>query len=623
MGGLTTSQGNLDQESGWSARSGLHTLATWSRGADEIESCDNELRCSQQFNEEKHVQFQRTLNSITHIAGALALILAVQALLVGCKSSLPRHIDARFYEGFGNYQRPVTTSSPEAPRWFNQGMQLLYGFNHDEAIRSFQMAASIDDDFAMAWWGIAYASGLHINNPEMSQKQNKQAWRASCEALKRIDYASSLERELILAVSKRYTWPPPALGAANRKHLDEAYADAMEQVWKNHPNDPDVGALFAESLMNLQPWDLWTRQGEPKGRTEEIVATLERVMELRPNHPGANHFYIHAMEASNYPEKAQASANKLAGLVPGSGHLVHMPSHIYARVGRFDMASDSNVEAIRTDRAYFKLAPPPEFYGLYFVHNLHFLAWSAMMEGRSGTAMQAARELERDIPRDFLEKFTYIADGFLPVTYHVMIRFGKWEDILDEPKPESFRLVSVAMWHYARGVSLSALGRVSEASQELDAFEAAAAAIPKNWQVGQNKADAVMKVARQMLEGELAYREGRLDEAFAALREGVALEEELVYDEPPGWMQPVRHALGAVLMGAERAAEAEQVYREDLDAYPGNGWAMLGLEKSLAAQGKETEAAKFKAERAKVWSRCDVNPTSSCYCEPGRMARVN
>ena len=342
----------------------------------------------------------RLFHSMTCMAASLVLALAA---LVGCESSLPRDINARFYDGFGNYERPATTDSAEAQAWFDQGMQLLYGFNHDEAIRSFQKAASIDDDFAMAWWGIAYASGLHINNPEMSQHQNEQAWKASRQALKRIDHANPLERELILAVSKRYSWPPPpGVGAEYRKHLDQAYADAMERVWKNYPNDPDVGALYAESLMNLQPWDLWTHEGEPKGRTLEIVATLERVIEMEPNHPGANHFYIHTVEASNEPERALPSADRLAGLVPGSGHLVHMPSHIYARVGRFDLASDANVRAIKVDRAYFELAPEPEFYGLYFVHNLHFLAWSAMMEGRYATAMQAAREVERDIPVDAL-----------------------------------------------------------------------------------------------------------------------------------------------------------------------------------------------------------------------------
>ena len=555
----------------------------------------------------------RTLRADRLVA---SLLLAGALSLAGCTSTQKWATarDTGFYPGFGAFERTVTTDSRTAQLLFNQGMQLLYGFNHDEAIRTFQKAAEHDPEFAMAYWGIAYANGLHINNPAMTEAQSQRAYHAAQQALARIEYASPVEQALIRAVAKRYAMPIPA----NRKPLDEAYAAAMEKVWKQYPNDPDVGALYAESLMNLQPWDLWTRDFKPKGRTLEIVATLERVIELDPDHPGANHFYIHAMEASSTPEKALASANLLQTLVPGSGHLVHMPAHIYARLGRWDDASNSNIAAIKTDRAYFKLAPPPEFYGLYFVHNLHFLAWSASMEGRYATAMQAARELERDIPQDFLKQFTYIADGFTPVTYHVMIRFGKWEDILAEPEPEEYRLVSRMMRRYARGVALSALGRIDEARAELDAFERVAAEIPADWQIGQNKASSVIPVARHMLTGELLFREGEYDAAFAELNKGVKLEEALVYDEPPGWMQPVRHALGALLMATGRAEEAEQVYREDLKLNPRNGWALLGLEQALNAQGKMEEAKEFAAERADVWSRADVTPTSSCYCAPGK-----
>ncbi len=546
--------------------------------------------------------------------GVTVLLAAVLALLsaAGCQTAQQR-ADLGFYPGFGAYERTATTNSRTAQALFNQAMQLLYGFNHDEAIRTFQKAAEHDPDFAMAYWGVAYANGLHINNPAMTEAQSKRAYEAAQQALARIEHASPVEQALIRAVSKRYAMPVPE----DRRPLDEAYAKAMREVWKQFPNDADVGALYAEALMNLQPWDLWTRDYKPKGNTLEIVATLERVLELDPDHPGANHFYIHAMEASATPENALASADLLCDLVPGSGHLVHMPAHIYARLGRWDDASDANERAIEADRRYFALAPAPEFYGLYFVHNMHFLAWSAMMEARYATAIQAARELERDIPQDFLKQFTYLADGFLPVTYHVMIRFGKWEDILAEPEPEEYRLVSRMMRHYARGVALSALGRVDEARNELTAFENVAAQIPENWQIGQNKASAVIPVARQMLTGELLFREGNYDEAFAALRKGVKLEEELVYDEPPGWMQPVRHALGALLMAANRADEAEDAYRDDLKLNPRNGWALLGLENALRAQGKHDEAKKYAAERAQVWRRADVKPTSSCYCEPG------
>ena len=549
---------------------------------------------------------------------SIRYLLAAAALTAGtvsCKT-LPQPEttvpETPLYEGFGNYQRPASTRSPLAQGWFNQGMQFLYGFNHDEAIRCFQRAAALDDDFAAAWWGVAYAHGLHINNAQMSEESSRLAFDATHEALARIDHASPVEAALIRAVSERYAMPIPE----DRRPLDEAYADAMERAWARFPSDPDVGALYAESMMNLQPWDLWTRQGEPKGRTTEIVAVLERVLELAPLHPGANHFYIHTMEASNEPEKATASADRLRTLVPGAGHLVHMPAHIYARIGRWGEASDANVGAIAADQAYFTVAPPPDFYALYFIHNIHFLAWSAMMEGRYEVAMRAARDLEAGIPADFLRQWTFIADGFMPVTLHVMIRFGKWEEILAEPAPPEWRFLSTALRHYARGVAFSATDRTAEARRELAAFEKAAAAIPEHWVVGNSAASDVMAVARHMLTGELAFREGRPDEAFQTLRAGVVLEDALTYDEPPDWMQPVRHALGALLLAEGHAAEAEAVYREDLAKYPENGWALLGLSQALAAQGKTSESTTAEARKTKAWARADVTPVASCYCHP-------
>jgi tetratricopeptide (TPR) repeat protein len=558
--------------------------------------------------------FKRQILWVSAIVPACAIILFA-AGCTGAPTKTAASVDPsqpRLYDGFGHYHRASSTHFAEAQRWFDQGMQLLYGFNHDEAIRSFRHAASLDPNFAFAWWGVAYAYGLHINNPVMSEIQSRRAWEAAQEALARIEHASPVERDLILAVAKRYAMPIPE----DRQHLDMAYAEAMEDVWRKHPNDPDVGALFAESLMNLQPWDLWTRDFQPKGRTLEIVAVLERVMELDENHPGANHFYIHAVEASPEPERGLAAADRLGSLVPGSGHLVHMPAHIYARIGRWADASDANVRAIEADRAYFAVAPPPEFYSLYYVHNIHFLAWAAMMEGRQATAMQAARELERDIPESFLREWTFIADGFTPVTYHVMIRFGRWNDILAEPEPEDYRFVNRASRHYARGVALAALGRTAEARRELESFERVAAMIPDDWLVGQNTAHDVMQVARHMLRGELAYREGKLDEAFATLRAGAELEDQLAYDEPPGWMQPVRHALGALLMAEGRAAEAEQVYRDDLEKFPDNGWSLLGLEQALRAQGRTKDADQVHSRLTRAWQRADVRPLASCYCHP-------
>jgi tetratricopeptide (TPR) repeat protein len=551
------------------------------------------------------------------LALSVLLPLALPLLAGGCASS-PAVEAPRRYPGFAGYERAVRTGSPDAQAWFDQGIQLLYGFNHDEAIRSFQAATQADPDCLMAWWGIAYSAGVDINNPDMTPEEQELAVDAAAEAERcaALPDADPLEAALARAVAARYAYPSPE----DRTHLDRAYADAMQRAHELFPDDHDVGVVFADALMNLQPWDYWTQDGEPKGRTLEVVAALEHVLALDPVHPGANHFLIHALEASPDPARAEAAADRLQALVPGSGHLVHMPSHVYVRVGRYADASDANERAIAADRAYFELAPPPGFYSLYFVHNIHMLAFAAMMEGRYATAMEAGRALDAEVPADFLRDYAAFADGLMATPLHVMIRFGRWEDVLAVPEPAEFRKMSRAMRHYARGVALSALGRVAEARAEEARFEAAAAEVPEDWKVGNNDAAEVLALARHMLQGEILYREGRHDEAFRVLRAGVALEDALVYDEPPGWMQPIRHALGALLLGAGRAAEAEEVYRQDLVEHPENGWSLLGLETALARQERGAEAAPLRVRREEAWRRADVTPASSCYCEPGTVA---
>jgi tetratricopeptide (TPR) repeat protein len=518
----------------------------------------------------------------------------------------------RLYPGFTGYHRPVTTRSAEAQRWFDQGLQLLYGFNHDEAIRSFEKAAAIDSSCAMAWWGVAYARGLHINNPEMSEPQSRLADEAARHAVEALDDETAVEQALVRAVRQRYAWPAPE----DRKHLDQRYADAMEAVWHQFPEDADVGALFAESLMNLQPWDLWTGRGEPKGRALEVAAVLERTLAQTPHHPGANHFYIHAIEASPWPERGVTAAERLRELVPGSGHLVHMPSHIFIRAGRYAEAVEANQRAIAADEAYFALAPEPDFYSVYFMHNVHFLAYAAMMDGRYQTAIDAARKIEKNIPPDFLKNYVTIADGFMPTALHVLIRFGKWEEILKEPEPDDWRLFSRAEWHFARSVALSNLGRLDESGREIGRLEEVAGQLDSEWKVGNNSAEEVLTVARKMAEGELAWHAGRTDEAFALLREAVSLEENLSYDEPPGWMQPVRHALGALLLADNQHAEAEAVYRADLERHPSNAWSLLGLQQSLRKQGKADQADALAEAVRQAWARADVAPPASCYCHP-------
>ena len=523
---------------------------------------------------------------------------------------------AAMYPGYEGYARKVTTDSAEAQRWFDQGIQLLYGFNHDEAIRSFEKAAEVDPTCAMAWWGSAYARGLHINNPQMGEEQSRLAYEAAQKGLAALDNESALERALVEAVSQRYAWPAPE----DRAPLDEAYAAAMEKTWHAFPDDADASALYAESLMNLQPWDLWTGDGAPKGRTLEIVGVLERTLAKSPEHPGANHFYIHAIEASPWPERGIDAAERLQALVPGSGHLVHMPSHIYIRTGRYADAADANQRAIAADEAYFSRSPAPDFYSLYFMHNIHFLAYSAMMEGRYETALAAARKIEKTIPPTFLKEYVTLADGFTPTSLHVMIRFGKWKDILAEPEPEDWRLVSRAERAFARSLAFSALGQTEEARSEIETLKKVAAELTDEWKVGNNAASDVMAVALAMAEGEASYREGDSDRAFARLREAVALEEGLTYDEPPGWMQPVRHALGALLLADGRANEAEEVYREDLVRHPNNAWSLLGLRQSLQQQEKQAAAEELRPAVEAAWSRADVSPAASCYCHPDALA---
>lgn len=516
------------------------------------------------------------------------------------------------FTGFNGYARQVTTNSPDAQVWFDQGIQLLYGFNHDEAIRSFEKAAAIDPGCAMAWWGVAYARGLHINNPEMMAEQSRLADDAARKAVAALDNETSVEQALVRAIFHRYEWPAPD----DRKHLDEKFADAMETVWHRFPNDADVATIYAESMMNLQPWDLWTRVGAPKGRALEIVSVLERALARSPNHPGANHLYIHAIEASPWPERGVAAADRLRNLVPGSGHLVHMPSHIYIRVGRYADAAECNWKAIAADESYFARAPKPDFYNVYFMHNLHFLAYSAMMQGQFRTAIDAARKIEKNIPPEFLKNRAAVADGFTPTSLHVLIRFGKWNEILTEPEPESWRLLSRIERHFARSVALSALGRTSDARREIQLLEDVAKLLTDEWKMGNNPAKEVAAIARTMAEGEMAFRDGKKEDAFRLLRQAVTMEENLRYDEPPGWMQPVRHALGALLLADGKALEAESVYRADLVRHPENAWSTLGLQQSLQKQGRNSDADAMNDRVQKAWALADVKPVASCYCHP-------
>lgn len=529
----------------------------------------------------------------------------------GCQSESLRN-GAHMYEGFGNYTRTMTTDSQSAQQWFNQGMQQMYGFNHDEAIRSFEQAASLDDSAAMPWWGIAYCHGININDPEMTGNRSEFARVAADKALARLDTESAVEHALVNAVSARYEFPAPE----DRTSLDQAYADSMGAVYRQYFHDPDVSSLYAESLMNLQPWDYWENDGAPKGRIEEVVTVLEGVMESHPRHPGAKHFYIHAVEASSNPARAVSAAEELTSLVPGSGHLVHMPSHIFIRVGRYSDAAESNISAINADRAYFADAPQPGMYAAYYAHNLHFLAFASMMSGDFETAIGAARDLENEMPEPALRSFAGLIEGIMPSSLHVLIRFGKWEQILEESDYPEWRFMSRATWSYARSIAYSALGETDNARIEMAEFERRVALVPEEWNVFNNSVHDVLPIARAMIRGELLYREGRTQEAFDIMREGIIYEDALVYDEPPAWMLPVRHALGALLVADGKFVEAEKIYREDLAKNIGNGWALTGLRESLVGQGRMDEAIAYDEALADAFASADTEIGSSCFCAP-------
>ena len=519
------------------------------------------------------------------------------------------------FTGTGPHHRAVATHSAEAQSYFDQGLAFLYAFNHDEAIRSFRQAAEIDPECAMAWWGIAYANGPHINNPVVPPEREAEAFEAAYRAA---SLAASLDegadQALIDAVTTRYASPQPG----DRGPLDAAYAAAMAEVYQQYPGDGDVGALYAEALMDLHPWDLWEHDGAPKEWTPPIVALLEDVVAAHPEHPLALHLYIHTVEASNDPARGDVPADRLRNLTPGLGHMVHMPSHIDVLRGRWEEAIIANTKAIEADAAYREAAlVPPDFYRLYMSHNHHMKAYAAMMVGRSGVAMTSIRQLVDEIPEDWLRANTIWADGFIAMPYEVMMRFGRWQEILDEPEPADYLPFTRSMHHAARAVALAALDRPEEARVEQKAFFEQRASVPEEAFFGNNMAADLLGVADRLVEGEILYREGAKEAGIEALYEAAALEDGLNYDEPPDWIQPIRHALGATLMQEGRSADAEVVYREDLARLPDNGWSLYGLARALRLQGKNDEAAVVETRFDAVWDDADTALRSSCFCQPG------
>ncbi|HEX2973665.1 MAG TPA: hypothetical protein VHP11_15125 [Tepidisphaeraceae bacterium] len=516
------------------------------------------------------------------------------------------------FAGIGSHHRAVSTKSTMAQKYFDQGLTWAFAFNHDEAIRSFEEAARQDPQLAIAWWGVALCYGPHINFPILPEEQAKAAWAALTRAQQLKPQASPVEQALIDALAARYANPSPA----DRSGLDQAYAAAMGKVHQEYPDDPDVAVLYAESLMDLQPWDMWTNDGKPKGRTLEVIAVLEKVLAQYPTHPGAAHLYIHAVEASPDAGRGLASADVLRDLVPISGHLRHMPSHIYARVGKWPEAVEANRKAIAADAEYRQLSPRQGFYMAYMQHNQGFRAFACMMLGRSEEAIAAGHDAVTILPADWVKQNASIIDGYLTVHMDALKRFGKWDQILALPSPPKHLPFTTAMWRANRTVALAAKGKVEDAAAERAEFARAVENVPQKAMAQQNPAHVVLKLATRVVDGEIAYARRDYKTAAEELKAAVELEDNLRYIEPPDWMIPVRHTLGAVYLDAGEPAEAERVYREDLNRWPKNGWSLLGLSKALERQGKDEEARTVRMEYATAWKEADFKPHSSCLCTP-------
>ena len=513
------------------------------------------------------------------------------------------------YDNLGTYHMAVTTKSPVAQQYFDQGLRLTYGFNHDEAIKSYREGIREDSTCAMCWWGVAYALGPNINVP-MDTAAVKPAWEAVQQAVKLAPLASERERAYIRALQARYSADPPA----NRAPLDSAWARAIGEVSRRYPMDDDAATLQAEALMDLRPWNYWNNAGKPRApSTIETVAILERIVTRTRDNPGACHFYIHAIEASTFAARALPCAERLGSLVPGAGHLVHMPTHIYMRLGRWEDAVEHNAHAVHVDQEYVAARHPTGVYPIGYVpHNYHVM-WEALdMLGRSEEALATARTIVGKVPADVVKMIPPF-ESYSPVVLFTLARFSRWDAVLAEPAPEPGLRYTTGIWHYARGLAYAAKGRLDSAAVERDSLAAIAAAMPPEAMAGLNSMRTLLQIGERHLAGELASRRKRPENAVRAIRGGIALEDDLTYEEPTTWALPLRQQLRAILLAAGRAKEAETAYRGDLARYPNNGWSLHGLAASLKARGRAKEAAAVDAEFRKAWARADVKPLAGAF----------
>ena len=515
---------------------------------------------------------------------------------------------APLFGGMGDYHRDITTDSEGAQRYFDQGMVLAFGFNHAESIRSFRAAQKLDPDCAMCFWGEALATGPNINVTSkgraiMSDDERHRAFAAINRADSLKTGTSSSEQALISALQTRYNGDP----STERFMLDMAYAAAMGEVVKAFPDDDDVVAIFAESLMNTMPWDYWSDNGEPKAETVQVIDALEKILARSPSHPLALHLYIHATEASANPGRAEDEADVLANLVPGSGHLVHMPAHIYWRVGRYQDAAAANVLAAGVDEEYIAACNAQGFYpALYYPHNIHFLWAASSMAGQSKVAIESAYKVAANVHLEQIEQFPTI-EFFKTIPILALTQFGKWDDILASPEPAKTLDFSHAIWHYARGLAYANKGNLLAARSEQAQLAAKKDSVQIEFLDGADyPASVLLGIADDLLLGEIAKVENKTDSAVRYFEKAVASQDALPYTEPPFWYYPTRQSLGAALLLADRPAEAEAVYRKDLVDYPRNGWSLFGLAEALSAQDKTEEAAAARLKFKQAWSMADV-----------------
>ena len=507
--------------------------------------------------------------------------------------------------GFGNVHHAIKTNNPEAQKMFDSALALDYGFNHNQAQRCFQRAAELDSQMAMAYWGVALVQGTNYNMP-VDADGEKQAYAAVQKAIALSAGGPAKERDYIQALAKRYTDAPKP----DYDKLETAYHDAMREVYKRYPDDLDAATLFAESGMNLHPWKLYDRDGKPAPGTVEIVTVLQSVLKRDPNHLGANHFYIHAVEASAHPETGLESARRLAGLAPASGHLVHMPAHIYIRTGDHEASEKTNEAAAHADEAYFAFAHPQGIYPMmYYTHNLHFIAVENAFLGNFEASLAAARKVQEFVGPHVKE--LDVLDAFYSLPLEIMVRFHRWDDILAEPQPDPPFALSGGAWHFARALAAANGGKLDQAHAELAALRSVTPAMSKisTNPVGPRNAGVIPQIMAHLVEAQIARQQGQTGSAIDHLRSAVELQDSLDYNEPPDWLYPMREPLGAALLKAGKTGEAESVFREDLKRNPNNARSWFGLAESLKAGGRTVDAAAAQQQFEKAWKKADTKLT--------------